>query len=131
MLQERDYTTLETPGEPGLRQGIATVGDGPVRSRSAERCMLYRDSTTRTDEVRVTPFHCGPFANESERTAFEHLKSRIESSLGGDGDHWILLTNLTWSVTHQFQADEIDMVAIGPPGRARHRGQALVAAMGR
>ena len=66
--------------------------------------------------MNVTPFHCGPFANESERTAFEHLKSRIESSLGGDGDQWILLTNLTWSVTHQFQADEIDMVAIGPPG---------------
>ena len=28
----------------------------------------------------------------------------------------MLLTNLTWSVTHQFQADEIDMIAIGPPG---------------
>ncbi len=66
--------------------------------------------------MNVTPFHCGPFANESERTAFEHLKNRIESSLGGDGDRWILLTNLTWSVTHQFQADEIDVVAIGPPG---------------
>ncbi len=66
--------------------------------------------------MRVTPFHCGPFANESERTAFEHLKSRIESSLGANDDQWMLLTNLTWSVTHQFQADEIDMVAIGPPG---------------
>ena len=66
--------------------------------------------------MNVTPFPCGPFANESERTAFEHLKNRIESSLGADGDQWMLLTNLTWSVTHQFQADEIDMVAIGPPG---------------
>ena len=66
--------------------------------------------------MKVTPFHCGPFANESERTAFEHLKTRIESTLGGSDDQWILLTNLTWSVTHQFQADEIDMVAIGPPG---------------
>ena len=66
--------------------------------------------------MNVTPFHCGPFANESERTAFEHLKSRIESSLGANDDQWMLLTNLTWSVTHQFQADEIDMVAIGPPG---------------
>ena len=66
--------------------------------------------------MRVTPFHCGPFANESERTAFEHLKTRLESTLGGSDDQWILLTNLTWSVTHQFQADEIDMVAIGPPG---------------
>ena len=66
--------------------------------------------------MNVTPFHCGPFANESERTAFEHLRGRIESSLGASDDQWILLTNLTWSVTHQFQADEIDMIAIGPPG---------------
>ena len=66
--------------------------------------------------MKVTPFHCGPFANESERTAFEHLRSRIESSLGASDDQWILLTNLTRSVTHQFQADEIDMIAIGPPG---------------
>lgn len=29
---------------------------------------------------------------------------------------WILLTNLTLSVTHQRQSDEIDIVAIGPPG---------------
>ena len=66
--------------------------------------------------MNVTPFHCGPFANESERTAFEHLRSRIESSLGAGDDQWILLTNLTWSVTHQFQADEIDLIAIGPTG---------------
>lgn len=66
--------------------------------------------------MNVTSFHCGPFANESERTAFEHLRTRIESSLGASDDQWILLTNLTWSVTHQFQADEIDMIAIGPPG---------------
>ncbi len=66
--------------------------------------------------MNVTPFHCGPFANESERTAFEHLRSRIESTLGASDDQWILLTNLTWSVTHQFQADEIDMIAVGPPG---------------
>ena len=66
--------------------------------------------------MNLTPFHCGPFANESERTAFEHLRSRIESSLGASDDQWILLTNLTWSVTHQFQADEIDLIAIGPPG---------------
>ena len=70
----------------------------------------------RNVSMKVTPFHCGPFANQSERTAFEHLKSRIESTLGDSDDQWILLTNLTWSVTHQFQADEIDMVAIGPPG---------------
>ena len=66
--------------------------------------------------MKVIHFHCGPFANQSERTAFEHLRSRIESVLGASDDQWILLTNLTWSVTHQFQADEIDMIAIGPPG---------------
>ncbi|MCI0667733.1 MAG: NERD domain-containing protein, partial [Methylococcaceae bacterium] len=31
-------------------------------------------------------------------------------------DEWILLTNLAFSVTHQFQSDEIDIIAIGPPG---------------
>ena len=67
-------------------------------------------------DLNVTSYACGPFANESERTAFEHLRSRIESSLGAGDDQWILLTNLTWSVTHQFQADEIDVIAIGPPG---------------
>ena len=66
--------------------------------------------------MKVVHFPCGSFANESERTAFEHLRSRIESSLGASDDQWMLLTNLTWSVTHQFQADEIDMIAIGPPG---------------
>ena len=66
--------------------------------------------------MKVIHFPCGPFANESERTAFEHLRSRIESSLGASDDQWMLLTNLTWAVTHQFQADEIDMIAIGPPG---------------
>ena len=77
---------------------------------------LARFVLKRNRDMNVTPFHCGPFANESERTAFEHLRSRIESSLGAGDDQWILLTNLTWSVTHQFQADEIDIIAIGPPG---------------
>ena len=66
--------------------------------------------------MNVTPFHCGPFANQSERTAFEHLKSRIQSSLGAGDDEWLLLTNLTWAVMHQFQADEIDLIAVGPAG---------------
>ena len=64
--------------------------------------------------MRVTLFHCGPVANESELKAFEHLKSRLQSL---PGDHqWILLTNLAFSVTHQLQSDEIDVVVIGPPG---------------
>jgi hypothetical protein len=36
-------------------------------------------------------------------------------STPGD-DEWVLLTNLAFSVTHQLQSDEIDIVAIGPPG---------------
>lgn len=64
--------------------------------------------------MRVTLFHCGPAANESELKAFEHLKSRLQSTPGDD--QWILLTNLAFSVTHQLQSDEIDIVVIGPPG---------------
>ena len=32
-----------------------------------------------------------------------------------DGE-WLLLTNLAFSTTHRRQSDEIDIVAIGPPG---------------
>jgi hypothetical protein len=64
--------------------------------------------------MRVTVFPCGAAVNESETAAIEHLKRQLQS-VGGD-DEWILLTNLAFSVTHQFQSDEIDMVAIGPPG---------------
>jgi len=64
--------------------------------------------------MNVVSFHCGPFANESERKAFEYLDSRLRSAPGND--EWILLTNLTFSVTHQLQADEIDLIVIGPPG---------------
>ena len=64
--------------------------------------------------MKVIPFPCGPSANESERKAFEHICSRIASTPGDD--EWILLTNLAFSVTHQLQSDEIDIVAIGPPG---------------
>lgn len=64
--------------------------------------------------MKATLFPCGPAANESELKAFEHFKSRLQNE-GGDG-HWVLLTNLAFSVTHQLQSDEIDIVAIGPPG---------------
>src|ERR1700730_15727305 len=64
--------------------------------------------------MRVTLFSCGPAANESELKAFEHLKSRLMSTAGDD--EWILLTNLAFSITHRLQSDEIDIVAIGPPG---------------
>lgn len=61
----------------------------------------------------VNIFSCGPSANESETKTYEYLKSRLQSETGGD---WVLLTNLAFSVTHQLQSDEIDIVAIGPPG---------------
>jgi len=64
--------------------------------------------------MKVTLFACGPAANESELKAYEHLRSRLQSSEGED--EWLLLTNLAFSVTHQLQSDEIDIVAIGPPG---------------
>ena len=64
--------------------------------------------------MRITIFPCGPAANESELKAFEQLKSCLQSE-PGDAE-WMLLTNLAFSVTHQLQSDEIDAVAIGPPG---------------
>jgi serine/threonine protein kinase len=64
--------------------------------------------------MKVTLFPCGPAANESELKAYEHLKTRLQSTEGRD--EWVLLTNLAFSVTHQLQSDEIDIVAIGPPG---------------
>ena len=64
--------------------------------------------------MRVTLFSCGPAANESELSAFKHLESRLQSTPGDD--EWVLLTNLAFSVTHQLQSDEIDVVAIGPQG---------------
>jgi hypothetical protein len=64
--------------------------------------------------MRVSVVPCGPFANESERKAVEHLKHRLQLESGDD--EWILLTNLAFSVTHRLQSDEIDIVAIGPPG---------------
>ena len=64
--------------------------------------------------MRVTVYPCGPAVNESETTAIEQLKRHLQTTPGGD--EWILLTNLAFSVTHQFQSDEIDIIAIGPPG---------------
>lgn len=64
--------------------------------------------------MKVTHFPCGPANNKSELTALNKLKNYLESMPGQD--EWILLTNLTLSVTHQFQSDEIDMVVVGPPG---------------
>jgi hypothetical protein len=64
--------------------------------------------------MRAKVIQCGPFANESERKAIEHLRARLLSEPGDD--EWIFLTNLAFSVTHRLQSDEIDIIAIGPPG---------------
>jgi len=64
--------------------------------------------------MQVTIIPCGPAANESELKALELLKNRLKSA-PGDGK-WILLANLAFSVNHQLQSDEIDIVAIGPSG---------------
>lgn len=64
--------------------------------------------------MRVTLFHCGPPANESEQIAFKHLENRLQGTLGED--EWILLTNVAFSLTQRLQSDEIDVIAIGPPG---------------
>lgn len=64
--------------------------------------------------MKVTVFPCGAAVNESELLAVEHLKQQLQSA--GGSDQWILLTNLAFSVTHQFQSDEIDFIAIGPSG---------------
>jgi hypothetical protein len=64
--------------------------------------------------MRVTSFSCRPAANESELKAFKHLRNCLQSTPGDD--EWVLLTNLAFSVTHQLQSNEIDIVAIGLPG---------------
>lgn len=64
--------------------------------------------------MKVTVIQCGPMANESEQKAMEHLRQGLQAQ-PGDG-HWILLTNLAFSVTHRMQSDEIDIIAIGPAG---------------
>ena len=64
--------------------------------------------------MKVDIVRCGPPVNESERKAIEHLKIRLIGEAGDE--HWILLTNLMFSTSHRHQADEIDIVAIGPPG---------------
>ena len=64
--------------------------------------------------MRVTLIHCGPTANDSERKAIERIKAGLIST-PGTGE-WLLLANLLFSATHRRQSDEIDIVAIGPPG---------------
>lgn len=64
--------------------------------------------------MRARLVNCGPAANESELKAFESIKTRLLSEPGDE--EWVLLTNMAFSVTHQLQSDEIDLIAIGRPG---------------
>ncbi len=70
--------------------------------------------------MKVSVIPCGEVVNESEALAIDRLKRNLQSTAAPNGqspeDEWILLTNLAFSVTHQFQSDDIDIIAIGPPG---------------
>ena len=64
--------------------------------------------------MKANVIHCGPFANESEQRAVDALKTRLIGQLGEV--EWLLLTNLPFSTSDHRQPDEIDIIAIGPPG---------------
>jgi serine/threonine protein kinase len=64
--------------------------------------------------MHVKVLRCGAIVNESEETAINQLERELQN-IGGS-DEWILLTNLSFSVNRQVQSDEIDIIAIGPPG---------------
>lgn len=70
--------------------------------------------------MKVSVIPCGEVVNESEAKAIDCLKRNLQSAAappsGNSGAEWILLTNLAFSVTNQFQSDDIDLIAIGPPG---------------
>ncbi|MBY3150287.1 protein kinase [Rhizobium laguerreae] len=63
--------------------------------------------------MRVVHVPCGPFANASEHKAFNAVDQEIRKQ-SGDGTTYVL-TNLTHP-NLRGQADEIDMVIIGPGG---------------
>ena len=64
--------------------------------------------------MKVTGICCGPAVNESELKAVGRLRAGLIAEQGNG--EWLLLTNLTFSATHRLQSDEIDIIAIGPPG---------------
>ncbi len=64
--------------------------------------------------MKVTLITCGPTANDSERKAIGRIKAGLIST--PSAGEWLLLANLLFSSTHRRQSDEIDIVAIGPPG---------------
>jgi serine/threonine protein kinase len=64
-------------------------------------------------ELRVTHVPCGAFANESERRAFKVVQGALAKVDGTETAY--VLTNLTHP-NQRGQADEIDMVVLGPGG---------------
>ena len=62
--------------------------------------------------MTVNHIPCGEFANESERTAVERLKSELGKVHGT----WIVLSSLPHSVTTQAVPDDVDLIVIGPSG---------------
>lgn len=52
---------------------------------------------------------CGVAVNESERQATERLKNKLPAG-------WLLLSNVNHSFSATRLSDEIDLIAIGPPG---------------
>ncbi len=57
---------------------------------------------------------CGPLANESERLAFERLRTKLQG-YAKEG-RWIFLTNIPLSFQAQGYSDEIDLLLISPLG---------------
>lgn len=55
---------------------------------------------------------CGPMANESEKIAFERLRTRLQG-VAPEGK-WIFLTNIPLSFQAQGFSDEIDILVITP-----------------
>lgn len=56
---------------------------------------------------------CGPYANFSEENAANQLTAALDKAARGP---WVLLTNHAYAWNAQSQPDEIDLIAIGPPG---------------
>lgn len=64
--------------------------------------------------MKVLHIPCGEYANQSEQTAVTRLHELL-NNMSGDG-YWILLSNVPHTVNTQAVPDDIDLIAIGPPG---------------
>jgi len=64
--------------------------------------------------MRVNHLPCAPFVNVSEETAFTHLQRNLLGELGQE--RFVILTNVAHAVSGGGQANEIDMVVVGPTG---------------